>query len=94
MRTMFESLVIEIQDGIALLTLNEPETRNAMSERMTREFPQAIAQIGADPAVRGLIITGAGSAFSRRRSGNARADARPEPGRQSPRDGPVLPPIL
>ena len=63
MRNMFESLVIDVQDGVALLTLNEPQTRNAMSERMTAEFPQAIAQIGADASVRGLIITGAGSAF-------------------------------
>ncbi len=50
--------------GIATLTLNDPDSRNAMSERMADEFYAAIGDLGAKKDLRALIITGAGSAFS------------------------------
>jgi enoyl-CoA hydratase/carnithine racemase len=51
-------------DGVAVLTLNDPDRRNAMSDEMTAAWKTAIADLRADPAVRCVVVTGAGSAFS------------------------------
>lgn len=56
-------LLCTIRDGVAILTLNRPEARNALSAEMSPALRRMIAQCGADEAVRALLITGAGSAF-------------------------------
>jgi len=50
-------------DGVALLTLDNPGQRNAMSDEMTTSWTAAIDALAADPAVRVVVVTGAGSAF-------------------------------
>ena len=51
------------RDGVALLTLDLPERRNAMSEPMTRSWAVAVDRLASDPTVRAVVVTGAGSAF-------------------------------
>lgn len=53
----------EVRDGLGWLTLNRPEVRNALSGELMEAIGQAIDAHAADPAVRALVITGAGSAF-------------------------------
>jgi enoyl-CoA hydratase len=60
---MFETLLLESRDGVYTLTLNQPESRNAMSYQMAEEFEAAAARVGADPEARFLILTGAGESF-------------------------------
>jgi enoyl-CoA hydratase len=50
-------------DGTTLLTLDDPERRNAMGEAMGAELIAACRALGADPAARAVVITGRGSAF-------------------------------
>ena len=50
-------------EGLVTLTLNYPERRNTMSAAMTAAWQQAIADVAADPAVRAVLVIGAGSAF-------------------------------
>lgn len=50
-------------EGVALLTLDNPELRNAMSEEMTASWSAAIAELAADRSVRAVVVTGEGSAF-------------------------------
>jgi enoyl-CoA hydratase/carnithine racemase len=50
-------------DGIALLTLNRPETRNALSEAMLTALSDALASIAGDSKVRAVVIAGNGPAF-------------------------------
>jgi len=52
------------QDGVLLLTLNRPERKNAFDETMWREARDALAEAQADDAVRCVVVTGAGDAFS------------------------------
>lgn len=53
------------QPGVRLLILNRPEQRNALSKPLLLEFDHALGDAGTDPAVRCLVITGAGEhAFS------------------------------
>jgi enoyl-CoA hydratase len=50
-------------DGVALLVLDDPDRRNAMSEEMTASWGRAIDEIAADPSVRCVVVTGEGTAF-------------------------------
>ena len=52
------------QGPVAVLTLNRPEARNCLSEDLLAALHAAIAEIGGSDAVRAIVITGAGSAFS------------------------------
>ena len=50
-------------DGIATITIDRPEKRNAMTYAMLGAFIETVAKAGADDAVRVVIVTGAGGAF-------------------------------
>lgn len=50
-------------DGVVLVTLSQPDRRNAMSDRMTAAWTDAMAALRADRDVRAVVVTGAGSAF-------------------------------
>jgi enoyl-CoA hydratase/carnithine racemase len=56
-------LLCEIRDRVAVITLNRPEARNALSDHLTPALRRMIKQCGDDPAVGALLITGAGAAF-------------------------------
>lgn len=53
----------EIRDGIATITLNRPERLNAWTARMEAEVAAALRADAADPAVRCIVVTGAGRGF-------------------------------
>jgi enoyl-CoA hydratase len=60
-----ESLVItEVEDGIATLTLNRPEARNALSRALMYDLWDAVGAAGSDPGVAAVVITGSDPAFS------------------------------
>jgi enoyl-CoA hydratase/carnithine racemase len=50
-------------DGVALLTLDNPDMRNAMSDEMTSSWASAVAELAADRELRAVVVTGEGSAF-------------------------------
>ncbi len=56
-------LLCAVRDGVALITLNRPEARNAMSDRLTPALRTQIKERGEDPNVGTILITGAGAAF-------------------------------
>jgi enoyl-CoA hydratase/carnithine racemase len=56
-------LLCEIRNRVALITLNRPEARNALSDQLTPALRHMIKQCGDDPQVGALLITGAGNAF-------------------------------
>lgn len=58
-----ETIRFAIEDGIATLTLNYPERKNALSIPMRGEIGEAIRHVRADESVRALILTGAGTDF-------------------------------
>ena len=57
-------LVERSPDGHATVVLNRPKKLNVLSIQMRREFAAAIDELEADPAIRVLILTGAGRAFT------------------------------
>lgn len=61
---MSELLVTRHDDGVAVLTLNNPDRRNSMSDAMTGQWRETIADLAQDRDLRCVVVTGAGSAFS------------------------------
>jgi enoyl-CoA hydratase/carnithine racemase len=59
----YEQIVYQVDDGVALVTLNRPEKLNAMTAQMGSEMGDAMAEADADDAVRAVVVTGAGRAF-------------------------------
>jgi len=60
----YEEILLEVADGVALVTLDRPARLNAWTRTMGRELHQAFAACDADDAVRAIVVTGAGRAFS------------------------------
>lgn len=52
------------QRGVARLTMNRPDIRNAFNEELISEICEAMGRLNADPNVRVIVLTGAGKAFS------------------------------
>jgi 2-(1,2-epoxy-1,2-dihydrophenyl)acetyl-CoA isomerase len=59
----YQALTLDIQDHIATLTLNRPEAYNAINAQLARELLEATTALDDDPAVRCVVLTGAGQAF-------------------------------
>lgn len=61
----YEHILSEIEDGVAIITLNRPNQMNAMNRQLVRELHDAVKKAEADDGVGCLVITGAGEkAFS------------------------------
>jgi len=60
---MTDHLLETFHDGIATLTMNRPEARNALSGEMQAGLFEAVPRLAADPKVRVIVLTGAGRAF-------------------------------
>ncbi len=59
-----ELILIEKQDGVAVVTLNRPEALNALSRALVARITAVFRELAADPAVGAIVLTGAGRAFS------------------------------
>ncbi len=64
MTTTFETLIYEVSGGVATITLNRPESKNAISPTLSRELAEALLEVKRDAAVRAVVLTGAGGSFS------------------------------
>lgn len=60
---MRPGLRVEIDGRVATITLDRPERRNAITRAMARGLGEVYAELDADPAVRAIVLTGAGPAF-------------------------------
>ena len=58
-----EHLLADITDGVATLTLNRPEARNAMTGPMNLSLAKMLGEFELDPAVKCVVLTGAGKGF-------------------------------
>jgi enoyl-CoA hydratase/carnithine racemase len=59
----YKTVILERKDGVAVLTLNRPEVMNSVNMEMRSEIAGILDALEVDPAVRLLIVTGAGRAF-------------------------------
>jgi len=59
----YEQILYDVADGVATVTLNRPEKMNAWTMRMSSEVQHALCRADRDPAVRVMIVTGAGKGY-------------------------------
>ena len=59
-----DPVLTDVQDGVQTITLNQPAKFNALSNAMLRELGDALRSAERDPAVRAIVLTGAGKGFS------------------------------
>ena len=57
----YEQLLYETSDGVATVTLNRPEQRNALSNVMLGELVDAMKRVRDDDDVRAVVLRGAGA---------------------------------
>jgi enoyl-CoA hydratase len=57
----YQTLLLEIRDGIAFLTINRPDKLNALNDTVVAELADAARTLKHDAGVRGVILTGSGS---------------------------------
>ena len=55
-----EKLLLQKDGPIGWITFNQPEKRNAVSQEMWQRMPEYVADLAADPAIRVVILRGAG----------------------------------
>ncbi|WP_405485036.1 enoyl-CoA hydratase/isomerase family protein [Nocardia sp. NBC_00511] len=85
---------VEIAGGTAVVTLDRPEQRNAMTGAMGRALGQAYRELDGDDAVRVVVLTGAGSAFCAGADLSAGADTFESPSDSGFSASPVDPPAF
>ncbi|HEV2055235.1 MAG TPA: enoyl-CoA hydratase-related protein [Methylomirabilota bacterium] len=56
----YETLLVDVNDAVASVTLNRPEVRNALNATLIRELEQAFGKLEADEAARVIVLEGAG----------------------------------
>jgi enoyl-CoA hydratase/carnithine racemase len=59
----FETLLVDVKDQVATLTLNRPDRMNAWNDQLAAELCDALAACGEDDGIRAIVLTGAGRAF-------------------------------
>ena len=57
-------MLVEVADGIAWVTLNRPEKRNAMNPPLNNEMVEVLDAVELEPSAGVLVLTGAGNSFS------------------------------
>lgn len=79
---MVDVLETVVDDGVAVVTLNRPQARNALSRNLREGIRATVARLDADPSVGAIVVTGAGTAFcagvdTRELGADAVSDIRP-----------------
>ncbi len=62
-RFSYETLLVDLDGGVATLTLNRPDRMNAFNHQMSRELAEAFKALDQADEVRAIVVTGAGRAF-------------------------------
>ena len=64
MSATYETLLVEMAGNVCTVTLNRPDSLNALNDTMTTELAKVVQELQRDPEVRCVVLTGAGRAFS------------------------------
>ncbi|PWC93927.1 2-(1,2-epoxy-1,2-dihydrophenyl)acetyl-CoA isomerase PaaG [Azospirillum sp. TSO5] len=80
-QTTDKTILLDIADGVATITLNRPDRLNSFTAAMHEELREAVGEVREDKAVRCLLLTGAGRGFC---AGQDLSDRAVAPGAQGP----------
>ncbi|WP_370231003.1 enoyl-CoA hydratase [Salipiger bermudensis] len=60
----YETIIVEIDDHVATITLNRPDALNALNSHLLQELAQALGELDSNDKVRCIIVTGSAKAFA------------------------------
>jgi enoyl-CoA hydratase len=60
----YETLIVTVEDGVALVRLNRPDALNALNQKVLGELAHALGALDANDAVRCIVLTGSDKAFA------------------------------
>jgi 2-(1,2-epoxy-1,2-dihydrophenyl)acetyl-CoA isomerase len=60
----YSTILFDVQEGVAQITLNRPEALNSINLEIAKDLMHAVLRCDEDPAIRAVVINGAGSLFS------------------------------
>ena len=60
----YETIIVEIDDHVATITLNRPDALNALNSHLLQEMAQALGELDSNDKVRCIIVTGSAKAFA------------------------------
>lgn len=60
----YETIIVEVEDHVATITLNRPDALNALNSQLLKELCQALGEAAENDKVRCIIITGSNKAFA------------------------------
>ena len=83
----YKDIMYTKEEGIATITLNRPDRRNAFSPEMSASLHRAVEDAAGDDEVRVLVITGTGQAFCAGADVKAMAERASQPGEKEPEAG-------
>jgi enoyl-CoA hydratase len=63
MAPTYETIALQVSDHVAAVTLNRPDSRNALNSVMCRELTDVMARIAADSDIHAVLVQGAGAVF-------------------------------
>lgn len=90
----YENIVVDIEDGVAVLALNRPKSLNALNLQLKEEIRDALASLEADSAVRCLVLTGKGKCFSAGQDLNERGESGSDEAGRRVRESTTFPEIF
>ena len=79
-----ETVLYDVKDQVCVITLNRPESLNAVNRALKAELKEALDYLDADDDARVAILTGAGRAFSADATSRSAPRTMPRESRQSP----------
>jgi 2-(1,2-epoxy-1,2-dihydrophenyl)acetyl-CoA isomerase len=80
-------ILLQTDDGVAIVTLNRPEVLNSFNRSMARQLRETLERIAADDTIRAVVLTGAGRGFC---AGQDLAEAVPSDGGPLPDLGDIV----
>jgi 2-(1,2-epoxy-1,2-dihydrophenyl)acetyl-CoA isomerase len=80
-------ILLQSEDGVAIVTLNRPEVLNSFNRAMARQLVAAFEQIAGDDTLRAVVLTGAGRGFC---AGQDLSEALPKDGGAMPDLGDIV----
>ncbi|MGQ0734093.1 MAG: enoyl-CoA hydratase/isomerase family protein [Acidobacteriota bacterium] len=87
----FDTLLVERDEAVAIVTINRPKVLNALNRQTIADLDACVQQLGADPAIRAIVLTGAGEkAFAAGADINELAVLSPVEGQQHARRGQLV----
>lgn len=60
---MYETILFEVNEGVATVTLNRPASLNSINRQMVADLRDVLERVQGDPSVRCMVLTGAGRGF-------------------------------